>query len=360
MQLVGPDDQGDDDVARVRSAFRRRLAETRGVIMTASADVQIVGGDRLVRIEVAEREPPPLPGIIQQALELVRAGERPDTLVGNDHNEIFADPTEQVRCAREVACGMFYRWVFPRKERRQDIDRWFEVRKSWNSEVRSLILKGERFLDSPALCEAAARRHYGDLPAEPNKPTWASKHWRDWNVVAPTVQPQTAACRLHDYLILDAIEWARQHHGIIWYSTVELAQWIHELSGLPVYGGGPDAEMQIERLIRSPQSVGSVLASMNSHGRGRDGLQSRYANQLILNVPSSSKRNQQLYARLHRRGQKADVVRSWIYVHTPELRSAHLQAIRRSEYVEAVFMQKQKLTMGLGGSLRVDHDSRSV
>lgn len=348
MQLVGPEDDGDDETALVRAAFRRRLEETQGVIMTSSADVRIEGGEELVKIEVHERDAPELPSIIREALDLVRSGERPDTLVGNEHGEIFQDPKEQVRCAREVACGMFYRWVFPRRETREVRDTWFKVRKSYNAEMRSLIMQGQKFLDSPKLCEDAARRHYGQAAPDRSRPAWASKHWLDWLKVRDTVKPQTAACRLHDYLVRDAIEWAQENRGIIWYSTVELAEWIAELSGLPVYAGGPDAEDQIERLIRSTKEVGSVVASMNSHGRGRDGLQNRYADQLILNVPSSSKRNQQLYARLHRRGQKADTVRSWIYVHTPELRSAHMQSIRRSDFVEAVLGQRQKLKMGLG------------
>jgi len=40
-------------------------------------------------------------------------------------------------------------------------------------------------------------------------------------------------------------------------------------------------------------------------------------------------------------------VRSYIYVHTDELREAHEQAIRRSDYAETLFKQRQKLTMGL-------------
>lgn len=348
MQLVGPEDDGDDDTDLVRAAFRRRLEETQGVIMTSSADVRVEGGESLVRIEVIKRDAPELPDIIREALALVRGGERPDTLVGNDHGEIFQDPKEQVRCAREVACGMFYRWVFPRRESKQVRDTWFAVRKAYNAEMRALIMRGQKFLDSPKLCEDAARRHFGQAAPDPNKPNWASKFWLDWLKVRDTVKPQTAACRLHPYLVEDAIEWARENRGIIWYSTVELAEWIRELSGLPIYAGGPDAEAQIERLIRSPKDVSSVVASMNSHGRGRDGLQNRFSEQLILNVPSSSKRNQQLYARLHRRGQKAGTVRSWIYVHTPELEAAHRQAIRRSDFVEKVLGQRQKLKMGLG------------
>jgi len=40
-------------------------------------------------------------------------------------------------------------------------------------------------------------------------------------------------------------------------------------------------------------------------------------------------------------------VRTWIYLHTPELREAYDQALQRSDYVEAVLGQRQKLKMAL-------------
>lgn len=348
-QLIGPEDEDEEtETARVRSGFRRRLEDTLGVIMTSSADVQITGGDgSLVSIEVHERTPPSIPARVKEALDMVRGGERPDTMFGNEHNEVFDDPKEQVRCAREVACGMFYRWIFPRKEGRQVIDRWYKVRREYNSEQREEILKGQKWLDSPNLCETAARRYHGELPQDPTRPLWASKSWPEWREVKDTVVPETAVCRIDDYLLQDAAEWAHSNKGIVWYSNRELAAWLAEISGLPVYGGGPDGEDRINSLITSPGEVGSAIIGINSHGRGRDGLQQRYDNQLILNVPSSSKRNQQLYARLHRRGQRSPVVHSHIYIHTDELRSAHMQALRRSDFVEAILKQKQKLKMGM-------------
>ncbi len=126
---------------------------------------------------------------------------------------------------------------------------------------------------------------------------------------------------------------------------VELAAWIAELSGLAVYGGGPDGEERMEAFIKGPVPTKSAIVSINSHGRGRDGLQRCYDTQLIVNVPSSSKRCQQLLARLHRRGQRAPVVRSYIYTHTAELADAYNQALHRSDYVEAVLGQRQKLKM---------------
>jgi hypothetical protein len=345
--LVGPEDDGDNETETVRNAFRRRLEWTQGIIMTSSADVEDHAGHGIIDLEICEKIAPPIPAIIEEALALVRKGQRPDTLMGNRHNEIFDDPMKQVRCAREVACGMFYRWIFPRGEAREVIDEWFEARKAWNSEVRAEVTKGERFLDSPHLCETAARRHHGDLPVDHQRPTWDARHWPRWRDVKGSVEPQTEACRLHPYLVEDAGKWALSTSGIVWYSMVELAVWVGELTGLPVHGGGVGAEERLEQLLKAPGRTRSVIASINSHGRGRDGLQRRYDQQLILNMPSSSKRCQQLLARLHRRGQKANTVRSLLYIHTDELRAAYDQALRRSDYVEAVLGQKQKLKLAL-------------
>jgi len=163
-----------------------------------------------VQIEVIERAPPAIPDIIEEALALVRGGERPDSLVGNLYNDCFDDPKEQVRCAREVATGMFYRAVFPRREPPNVIERWYEVRRAYNAEVRRQILKGERFLDSPKLCADAA----GDTTARflRCRACRSGAGALEGVVRGPrTVHPQKAAARLHDYLVRDAIAWAREH-----------------------------------------------------------------------------------------------------------------------------------------------------
>jgi len=107
---------------------------------------------------------------------------------------------------------------------------------------------------------------------------------------------------------------------IIWYSMVELAQWLGELTGLPVLGGGPGAEERIEQLLRMPGPPRSVIVSINSHGRGRDGLQRRYDQQLILKhafveqaVPAAPCTPASSRSEI---GRRAHV----IYLHTPELR----------------------------------------
>jgi hypothetical protein len=339
--------------SQIRQAFRRRLSQTAGFVLVEGEQV-ITNSSGRVELVVREKESPLIPEIVDDALKKVRDFIRPDTLGGSDQDEILVDPLEQARCAREVATGVFYRWIFPRGEKREVIYEWYEARKSWNSELRHKMLRGEVNLDSPKLCENAARRAWGDAPKDANLPEWEAECWPRWRDISPQVEPKTEAVRLHPFLAEDAARWGLEHSGqgnagIIWYTMVELAQWIAELSGhaLPVHGGGPNAGKAIAREDGSR----TIIASIKSHGRGRDRLQYSFARQLLVNMPSSDRVITQLLGRLHRRGQPKPLVDTEAYLHTDELRSSMRQALRRGEYVEEITGEKRKLLSAWTGDL---------
>jgi hypothetical protein len=339
--------------SQIRTAFRRRLAETPGFILVEGKQT-ISNSAGEVELVVREKDPPEIPQLVLDALDKVRDFVRPDTLGGSDQDEILVDPLEQARCAREVATGVFYRWIFPRGEKREVIQEWYEARKAWNSELRRKMLRGEVHLDSPKLCENAARRAWGDAPKDPNLPEWKAENWPRWRDVEPLVEPKTQAVRLHPFLAEDAARWGMENtgqgqSGIIWYTMVELAQWIAELSGytLPVHGGGPGAGKAIAREDGSR----SIIASIKSHGRGRDRLQYSFARQLMVNMPSSDRVITQLLGRLHRRGQPNAVVDTEAYLHTDELRAALRQALRRGRYVQEITGEERKLLSAWTGDV---------
>lgn len=333
----------------VREAFRRRLRDTLGFIVTTSSNVVVHGGTASVDISVKECVVNHIPDIIHEALKAVREFRRPDTLAGSLDDEELVDALAQAKTAQEVATGMFYRWIFPRGEPVDLIKEWFAARKLWNKEVRTKLMEGEVYLDSPKLCENAAKRAWGDMEKDPKRPEWKALNWPRWREVKELVRPATEAVRLHPFLAEDAARWGMQNRGIIWYGMVEFAQWIHELSGLPVHGGGPNAG---KRLREEVDGSRSIIASIKSHGRGRDGLQHFFHEQLVANTPASARQWQQLLGRLHRRGQKEEEVITHVYLHTPELKKAFAQAIRRGEYVEDTFGERQKLLEGFGISVR--------
>jgi hypothetical protein len=177
---------------------------------------------------------------------------------------------------------------------------------------------------------------------EMKHPQWPEPSWPDWRDVRKLVKPQAVAHRIDDYIVKDAAKWALENTGIVWYSLVEFGKWVSEISGLPMHGGGPKAGQK----LKLEKGDKSIIASIDSHGRGRNGLQFLFSDQLIAQIPSSARRWEQLLGRLIRRGQRADEVTTWLYLHVPELRDAVDQALRRSEYVEETLGMQQKLLSG--------------
>lgn len=366
LNLCGPEDTGRTDTQRARAGFRRRLAETAGFVVTGTVDVMVMGADNRptqerVELDVVARQVPPLPDIVVRGLEKVRAMRRPDTLAGSDEDDPIEDELAQAKYAREVACGVCYYTHFPRGEPKDVIKEWYAAKSAWFSECREMMLRGARFMDSPKLCENAAKRAWGDVDAEAARtlvtldeageevvqdirqlPEWRAKSWPWWRDMRDKVEPEQRVYRLSDFLVQDAAKWALENKGIVWYGMVELGEWIAEISGLPLHTGGPKAEELLKAELRARRDR-SIIASIKSHGRGRNGLQHHFAEQYVINTLSSSKWWEQVLGRLHRAGQRTARLHTEVCLHTPELEKSFQQALRRSDYVYDVFGQVLKL-----------------
>jgi hypothetical protein len=336
----------------VHRGFHRRLVETQGVITTTEPAVDC-------ELFVGEQPPPVIPGVVNDALKVLRADWlRPD-------GEELIEPLELARCAWQLACGFYYRWTFPlvngQPQTVGQIEAWKLARKEWRRELRAVLAQRREHLDSPHLCKLAAIRGWeveGAVPSgklwyrkSDGLPVWRSERWPAWRAIKDTVVHETEAVRMHPFLAEAAAQWAHANHGIVWYQHGAFGAWVAELSGLPLHAGGPQAGPNIAKEIKR-QKLGeiprrSIIASIKSHGTGRDGLQSIYQTQLIANPPSSATDWEQLLGRLHRIGQKAPRVEAWFYRHTEEL-SAHVdQALKRALYVQGTLGSKQKLRVGI-------------
>lgn len=313
----------------VRDGFRRRLHETWGVVHSQESPVS-------VELTLEERKVPFIPVEVSRALvDLRKTWCRPD-------GEELVDALSLAKCARELACGFYYRWRFPRGEPYTLILEWLAARKAWHQELRKQLKDRQEHLDSEMLCTNAAQRAWGDRPQPtrgPKLPEWRAHAWPEWRDVKDKVQPETEAVRLHPYLAEDAARWATEHRGIVWYESTDFGLWVSQISGLPMHGGGPDAG----RIIGAERGQRSIIASLKSHGRGRNGLQFYFADQLVAQVPSSAAMWEQFLGRLHRPGQEAEIVRAWVYLHTAELRKAYAQALTRADYVKGTTGAAQKL-----------------
>lgn len=329
-----------------REAVGRRIRETMGFIVTGTGQVYKPGTVELVGHEIVERPVEVIPDIIQQALAKVRDFKRPDTLVGEHYDEELVEAVDQVRCAQQVATGMFYRWIYPRGEAEWLIKEWLRIRKDYNSELRYKLFQNEEFLDSPGLLEDASKRFWktdkvdlADKYGNP-LPEWKCETWPAWRQIKDQVVPKTKAVRLHDFLIQDAAQWALSEPGIVWYQMIEFGQWLHEVSGLPVHDGGPMADFK----LRQETGKRSILASIKGNHRGRNGLQYLFKRQLLAQIFASSRVGEQLLGRAHRQGQKFDVSTE-VYLHTPEIEKSFRQALNRADFNEELFQQKHKIRM---------------
>ncbi len=309
----------------VRDGISRRLASTSGFVTTQTSSVDVA-----MHIAMRDLE---LPKEVEFLISEVRATwTRPD---GEEITEAFS----LFRCIRELACGLFYRWRFPRGEPVDLVMAWLQARKDWNRSVRYQLFSRMEHMDSPQLCQFAAMRGWGDLPTRKERPSWKPLSWPTWRDIKDQVKPETEAVRLSDFLVRDATQWARDHRGIVWYDIDDFGTWLSEVSGLPKHGGGQDAPT----ILAQEQGDRSIIASIKSHGVGRDGLQRLFSQQLVAQPPSTATTWEQLLGRLHRQGQANDV-HTLFYAHTPELRSYIAKSLRRATYVE-MLRNPQKIKM---------------
>jgi len=317
----------------VRSGFRRRLIETRGVVATEEASV----GCSLV---ISERKIKP-PKDIADKLKFIRDQEaRPD-------GEELIDQIQVAAVARQMACGFFYRWQFRKGETPEQIEHWLDVRSKWRKELRNKLKTGSVGTDSEALLQAAASRWHEGYAHEGKEyplhcksgplPVWASLHYLDWCRVRGTVEPHTVPVWVDDYLLNDAMDWAKTHTGIIWYQHRAVGYRLAQLSGMPHYGSGEEANAGIAQ----EKGDRTIIASIKAHGVGKN-LQA-FNDQLILSPPSDAAMWEQALSRTHRQGQKADEVTCDVYRHTPEMAAAVDGAIMRARYIYETTGSKQRL-----------------
>lgn len=305
--------------------FHRRLVETRGVISTTTSAVN-------ASINMYERHVK-VPTEIAKLLKLLRDKDAEGGWTRPDGEELV-DILEVNACARQLACGFYYRWKFPKGEPEALILEWFRLRKLYMREVRETLKRASEHLDSPKLLENAAERHLSDYKGP--LPTWASDAYPAWREIRGQVEPAQDVVWVDDFLVRDTMDWLTKHRGVVWYAYDAFAERVATLSGAPKHGGGPDAGPRID----AEDGSRSILASIKAHGTGRDGLQRKFRTQLLAQPPDDY---EQTLGRLHRIGQTADEVDCWVYRHTPEYRDALDTHVRRAKYVQGTMGSDQKL-----------------
>lgn len=299
----------------VRSAFRRRLVETPGVVATEEGAI----GTSLILRGLR----PPVPVEVQKVLAELR------TIWSVDGEEI-TDILTFTRIGCQLAAGMRYRWVWPDGVPDRE---WLDARRDWFKEMREILKLSRRGLDSPLLVTNAVLR--GDLESD-FYGAWAAVKGR----FNPT--PPTEVVWISDYLVQHSVHWAKQNvtkaaPGIIWYQHAALGEAIAKMGGFPFIGGGADEELAAIDVKKTPV----IVASQRAHGTGKN-LQA-FCQNLFTTPMAGGVDWEQTLARTHRPGQLADEVTADIFVHTDEMCRSFSSALRDARYIEASQGQKQKL-----------------
>lgn len=371
----------------LREGFQKWRSESPGIISAAASDIN-------ASLYLGELDLPKMPKIVAEALTKVRVNwERPD-------GEEFVEKIEQVACAKNVACGFYPYWAFPRhpcacpsdrtKSRSENwcdqcilIDDWYLMRKKFSRAERGQLIMAEVHLDSPALCEEAARRAW-ELPdigletycatclakhheevrwpclKDKHLPAWREPSWPSWAAIMNKVHYEERvkwigcecgtplACKCDPnthpgyWMAREIAKWGKKQKGVIWFQSVPLGRKIAELGDLPYFNGGPGGEAR----LRAEKGNRSIVCSISAHGAGTNGLQEIFDQQVLAEVPPSNATThglEQIFGRLHRRGQKSDEVNTLAAIPSYEFKDALRKAVEQAEFNYAMTKVRQKL-----------------
>lgn len=289
----------------VRQAYRRRLVETPGVIATEETALG-------VSLEIMEH--PYTPGA-----ELAPAFEKLRELWETPDGHPFTEAVELWRHARELACGLFYRWDPPAPPE------WLAARKAWAAFVRQTLGARRNGIDTEF--QVAKTCKAGDL---------RRVEYDAWQGIRDTFKPNSVPVWVDDAALQACARWMEEGPGIVWTEHVAFGERLSELTGRPYFGSGGEC-----RGVAIEEASGPVIASIASNGEGRN-LQGWNRN-LVSSAPPNGRIWEQMLGRTHREGQEADEVTYELLLGCREQWEGMQQALADAEYIEHTTGQPQKL-----------------
>lgn len=301
-----------DRRSAARSAFRRRMVDTPGVVASYESDI-----DATLTVSGVECAVAPA---VDAAFERLRdKWELPDGRSVLPEGAQIKEGLGVYRHARELALEFYYIWdPAPPRE-------WMDARRAWHQYVRS-ILKHSRTLDSP---------HQVAL-ARPNAPELLA-----WRAIKPSFKPRTVPVWIDDSVLEFCAQWAEKNRGIVWTEHVCFGERLQKDYGLPYYG--EEGYSAAGKFIDDHPPGETLVASINSNDEGRN-LQA-WSTALVTSAPANGKKWEQVLSRLHRDGQEADEVSFDVLVTCAEHAGAFWQSVSDCRYVEGMFGSPQKLLL---------------
>ena len=292
----------------IRSAFKRRLVDTPGVVATQDKPLPIP----LTFESHLMHYPSPHWSMLRDD------GMTPDGWECMDGIEIW-------RHARELSIGCWYRWD-PRPP-----TEWSMARSAWGRLCREILKTNRRNLDSELQVVMAVQAgHYPHAEAI----------YADWKAIEPTFTPNVEAVWESDHAIEWIRDWIAKGPGIVWVSHRFLGERLADMGVLPYYSNGGLCT-KTGRAIEQADPTKAIAASIAANSTGRN-LQ-MFNRNLIVGVPPNGSIFEQLISRTHRDGQTAAAVSVEMLFGCVEDVSAFWRAVEDSKYAEAMTGQAQKL-----------------
>jgi hypothetical protein len=320
LDLCGPDETP-------RDGYRRRLLETPGVI--SSPDLSTTVG-----LQIFEEAMPAIPpAVIEAFVRLRNTAELPG-------GEMCATALEQVRHAKELVLGFYYRWVWPNGVRDEE---WLEARRAWRSFVRKMTTRshGGVWYDTE-LQVANGVRSGALLCPDDEYNRWVTVR-EDRRKKWGAVEPPKETVWLSDYMIAFVEAWLKESEketlpgaigpgAIVWVESIGFLEEMRR-RGHVCYGAG-------ENGISYEDGNRSVFASM-AHTVGKN-LQA-FSKMFFTSPLTSGKAWEQALAREHRPGQTADDVIVHVLLGCRETWWSFWNARRDARYIESTLGQRQRL-----------------
>ena len=306
-----------------RQGFRRRLLETRGVVATESPSAQ-------ASILISELPVKP-PKVVEDAFAKMRS----EWLTPG--GDVIMTALELAAHLMELACGFYYRWVWPNDVVDQE---WLDARKAWRKYVRETIkasgtarVEHQVFDTEQQVASACAQGRLRPPLDEYNV----------WRGIRGRTKPETEPVWISDYLVDAAVAWLKKPHevgqaGLVWTEHRALLERLRprvEALGLHAYGAG-----QHDVIYETK----SCVVSIDAHGEGKN-LQTHHSRNLYLCPLPNAKTAEQSIGRTHRQGQKADEVTVELVMPSIEFWAAFEKARRQAHYIEATTGQQQRLNV---------------
>lgn len=298
-----------DEIEASRSAYRRRLLATPGVIATQETPLTFPLVGRVVTPVRTD------PVIDDHLTTLFKDWETPN-------GDYLQYPIELWAHARWLSLGFYYRWVPPPPPE------WREAKRAWSADVRYVLKYNKRGLDSPAEVADAVEAGTLALPS----------YW-DWKAVEKTYVYD----QVPEWISTEALEtakvWGERERGLIWVDLAAFGRRLSAETGWPYYGSkGLDAR---GRMVEQHPAGQPAILGVRPNRSGRN-LQTHHKN-LILSCEPAGRTWEQMISRTHRDGQEAPAVYLDVYCPSTAQIQAVYQATHDCAYSEQSLGSPQKL-----------------